>query len=90
VLPEVNQQYYQLKIHGNSSVVDIWIGDSEGHFVQKELGTLSTSLLAGFYTVEFGLATQRYPIKLDQNLQLTQRDIEAGPRCERPKIKFEK
>lgn len=82
------KQYYQLTIHGNSSDTEIWIGDTEGHLVQKETGILRTSLLEGKYTVEFGLGTQCYPIDLDQNRQITQRDIEAGPTCERPKIKF--
>ncbi|MFH5885901.1 hypothetical protein ACG2F4_16455 [Halalkalibaculum sp. DA3122] len=85
-----NQQYYQLKIHGSSSDVEIWIGDNKGHPVQKAIGMLNTSLLAGKYTVEFGLGTQCYPINLSQNLQLTQSEIEAGPTCERPKINIDK
>lgn len=67
----------------------IWIGDDNGHLVQQADGTLKTSLLAGEYTVEFGLGSQCYPIKLSQDLELSQSEIEAGPTCEQPKIKFE-
>lgn len=90
ITSEENQQYYQLKIQGNSSNVEIWIGDDKGHPVQKEEGMLNTNLLAGKYTVEFDLGSQCYPIKLNQNLQLTQSEIEDGPTCERPKINLNK
>jgi hypothetical protein len=88
-ISEENQSYFQFKVHGSSSDVGIWIGDSRGHPVQKAEGILNTNLLAGKYIVEFGLGTQCYPIKLNQNLELTQSEIEDGPTCERPKISFE-
>lgn len=81
-----NKQYFQLKIDGTSSEVEIWLGDDGGHFVQKEEGVLDTSLLPDDYTVEFGLGTQCYPIKLREDTQLTQNEIEAGPTCERPEV----
>jgi hypothetical protein len=87
-ISEENNRYYQLKISGNSSDVEIWIVDDQGHPVQKEDGILNTSLLTGKYIVEFGLGTPYYPIKLNQNLQLTQSEIEAGPTCERPSADF--
>lgn len=77
-------------ILGNSSNVDIWLGDDEGHFVQKAKGELKTSLLAGNYIVEFDLGSKCYPINLSQNTKLTQNDIEAGPMCERPKLNISK
>ena len=45
---------------------EVWLGDDRGHFVQEGFGTLRTSLLAGEYTVEFGLGTAPYPIRLDR------------------------
>jgi hypothetical protein len=78
-------QYYQLVIYGNSPGVDIWLGDEDGHFVQKSEGELHTSLLAGTYIVEFGLGSRCYPINLSEHTRLTQNEIEAEPSCERPK-----
>ena len=48
-------------IVATSPTTDIWIGDDDGHLVQKEIGTLETCLLPGDYTVEFGLGTAPYP-----------------------------
>lgn len=78
------KSHYQLEIHGSSSDVEIWIGDDKGYLVQQEEGILKTRLLPGKYTVEFGLGSQCYPIELDQDLHLTQHEIENGPTCERP------
>lgn len=86
---EENNPYYQLQIQGDSVEVAIWIGDDGGHLVQKADGVLSTNLRAGRYIVEFGLGTQCYRIDLNQDLQLTQNEVEAGPRCERPTINID-
>src|SRR5206468_10476780 len=56
--------YYNLIIVAASPATEIWLGDDGGHLVQKEIGTLETSLLPGDYTVEFGLGTSPYPIRL--------------------------
>ena len=44
--------YYELTIVAASPTTEIWLGDDDGHFVQKEIGTLRTSLLPGYYTVD--------------------------------------
>lgn len=67
---------------------DIWLADNDGHLVQKEHGTLDTSLLPGDYIVEFGLGTQTYPIHLAKDSEYSKAEIEAGPSCLRPKVKL--
>lgn len=51
------KKYHQLVIQGNSPVLDIWLGDDEGHFVIKAEGEIRTSLLEGNYIVEFSLGS---------------------------------
>ena len=80
--------YFDIEIEGRSPDTEIWLGDDTGHLVQKEIGTLHSSLIPGNYVVEFGLGTTCYPIPLRENVRLTQRDIEAGPSCERPKVRL--
>ena len=75
--------YYELVIVAASPTTDIWLGD-DGHLVQKEIGTLETSLLPGDYTVEFGLGTTPYPIHLARSSRYTQAELAAGPTCSRP------
>lgn len=76
--------YFDLMIVAASPSTDIWLGDHNGHFVQKETGTLETSLLPGDYTVEFGLGTTTYPIHLTKSSRCTQQELAAGPTCFRP------
>jgi hypothetical protein len=76
--------YYKLVIVATSPSMDIWLGDDEGHLVQKEIGTLETDLLPGDYMVEFGLGTPPYPIHLAQESRYTQAELAAGPTCTRP------
>lgn len=76
--------YYRLVIEAQPGV-DIWLADDAGHLVQKERQQLDTQLLPGHYLVEFGLGTQPYLIKLSADSFYTQTDIEAGPKCQRPK-----
>lgn len=76
--------YFEIEITADSSSTEIWLGDDEGHLVQKEVGVLRSSLLPGDYTVEFGLGTACYPIRLRSNSRYTQRELQAGPSCERP------
>jgi len=81
---EVEPVYYELVIVAASPATDIWLGDDNGHLVQKEIGTLETSLLHGDYTVEFGLGTTVYPIHLATSSRYTQAELAAGPTCSRP------
>ena len=81
---EVEPVYYELVIVAASPTTDIWLGDDDGHLVQKEIGTLETSLLLGDYTVEFGLGTTPYPIHLARSSRYTQAELVAGPTCSRP------
>lgn len=81
---EVEPVYYELVIVASSSTTDIWLGDDDGHLVQKEIGTLETSLLPGDYTVEFGLGTTPHPIHLARSSRYTQAELAAGPTCSRP------
>ena len=76
--------YYELVIVAASATTEIWLGDDGGHFVQKEIGTLRTSLLAGDYTVEFGLGSPPYPVQLAKASRYTQAELAAGPTCSRP------
>src|SRR6184192_573156 len=64
--------YYNLVIVAASPATEIWLGDDGGHLVQKEIGTLETSLLPGDYTVEFGLGTSPYPIRLAKSSRYAQ------------------
>jgi len=79
-------KYKNLIIVGEPEI-DIWLGDEFGYFVQKGIGTLSTSLLPGNYTVEFGLGNTCYPICLTYDVSTTQAEITSGPSCPRPKVK---
>ena len=80
----VDPEYFNLVIVATSSATDIWLGDDGGHFVDKGEGTLDTSILAGHYTVEFGLGTTTFPIHLTRNTHRTEMEITAGPACPRP------
>ncbi len=82
--------YYDLTIVASSLATDIWLGDDDGHLVQKDVGTLETSLLPGDYTVEFGLGTTTYPIHLVKPSRYTQQELAAGPICSRPIPRFPK
>ena len=76
--------YYDLVIVATSPTTDIWLGYNNGHLVQKEIGTLETSLLPGDYMVEFGLGTAPYPIHLARSSRYSQAELAAGPTCTRP------
>ena len=83
-ITESTPVYYELIVVAASPTTDIWLGDDDGHLVQKEIGELRTSLLEGHYTVEFGLGSARYPIHLTKASQYTQTELAAGPTCSRP------
>lgn len=70
--------YYDLVIEAEDPETEIWLADLDGHLVQKEVGTLSTGLLAGNYTVEFGLGAPQYEIALRGNTRCTETELTAG------------
>jgi hypothetical protein len=75
---------FKLVIVATSPLTEIWLGDDAGHLVQKEVGELRTSLLPGYYVVEFGLGISPSLIHLVKASQYTQTELEAGPSCSRP------
>ena len=87
-IAEAEPVYFDLMIIAALPSTEIWLGDDDGHLVQKETGTLDTSLLPGDYTVEFGLGTTTYPIHLEKSSRFTQEELAAGPTCSRPIPKF--
>ena len=78
------QIYHRLVISAARPETEIWLGDDEGHFVQKAVGELRTDLMSGDYVVEFGLGTQTYPVALPAPARVTQAQLDAGPTCPRP------
>jgi len=81
---EAKPVYYKLVIVATSPITEIWLGDDDGHLVQKEVGALRTSLLPGRHTVEFGLGSPPYPVHLTKASRYTQTELAAGPTCSRP------
>ena len=79
---------YDLVIVAESPDTEIWLGDDEGHFVQKETGTLSSSLLPGRYIVEFGLGAPQYAIDLSAASHYTERQVTARESIPRRMPKF--
>jgi hypothetical protein len=77
-------RYVELEITAELPKMEIWLGDADGHLVQKGLGVLLSSLLRGGYVVEFGLGELCYPIRLVGTAHLTQKQLEAQPPCSRP------
>jgi hypothetical protein len=78
------KMYRILVIAASLPETDIWLGDGEGHLVQKAVGILDTAVLEGRYTVEFGLGTTTYPIDLRTDARHTEEQIRNGPSCPRP------
>jgi len=82
--PKGISAYRELVIIATSPTAEIWLGDDEGHFVQKGIGSLETSVMEGRYTVEFGLGTRTYPIHLTEDARYTEAQLRNGPSCPRP------
>jgi hypothetical protein len=80
--------YYDLVIVAESPDTEIWLGDDAGYFVQRETGTLSSSLLPGMCLVEFGLGTPQYEIDLSAASHYTERQLTAGASTPRRMPKF--
>ena len=66
----------KLVVYADKPDREIWVGDEEGNFVQKETGKLDTGLLPGKYTVEFGLGTARYLLDLQEDMELNYDSIQ--------------
>ena len=86
---EPQRKYFNLVIEADMPEEEIWLGDDEGHFVQKAVGVLNTDLLPGNYVVEFGLKTTTYPVALRAPLHLTEREIRSGQSCPRPQVRLD-
>ncbi|MDN5864301.1 MAG: hypothetical protein L0I62_03670 [Gammaproteobacteria bacterium] len=80
---EDGAEYFEVVIVAQSPKTDIWLAH-EGHLVQKSDGTLETSILPGHYTVEFGLGSPTYPLRITHDVRWTEEEITAGPPCPRP------
>ncbi len=84
-----HKTYFKLEIVAKSPGKDIWLGDSEGYFIRKETGTLSTGLLPGKYVVEFGLGTAQYEFELFTDSQFTEAELTANESIPRRVPKFD-
>ena len=81
--PTTKPVYRKLVIIASSPTTDIWLGDEDGYLVQKEIGTLETSVMEGQYTVEFDLGTRTYPIHVTEDARYTEAQLSKGPTCPR-------
>ena len=81
---DTDSAYLELVIVAESTSTEIWLGDSDGHFVQKGVGLLRSRLLPSDYVVEFGLGSATHPISLTEKSCYTESELVAGPRCPRP------
>jgi hypothetical protein len=74
-----------LVIVADAPDTEIWLGNDHGHLIQRATGTLKASLVPGDYTVEFGLGSFPYPIRLEQSTQYRQSELVANYGNPRPK-----
>ena len=83
-----SKTYFELTITACSPTTEIWLGCSDGHFVQKATGVLESSLLPGRYVVEFELGGATFAIDLDQSRHFTEERLREGPCCPRPVVQL--
>lgn len=79
-----DQVYHRLIVDVEPKTM-IWLVDDCWHLVQKAVGRLDTSVLAGRYFIELGPAGPggvAYPIELLREVRLTQEELESGPACQ--------
>ena len=81
-------RFCRLNITARDPGGEIWLGDEQGHFVQKADGELRTSLQQGEYVVEFGLGTVCYSLLLRRSRRLSQEEIETWVSRKRPVPEF--
>jgi hypothetical protein len=65
----------ELVILADAPETEIWLGNDHGHLIQRATGTLKASLVPGEYTVEFGLGSFPYPIRLEQSMEYRQSEL---------------
>lgn len=82
------REYHRVFIQASESSTDIWIGDDHGHPVLSKAGSLDVHLLPGFYTVQFGLKSETYPLQLSAPVRRTEAEIRAGPTCPKPEFRY--
>jgi hypothetical protein len=82
------REYHRVFIQASESSTDIWIGDDHGHPVLRKFGSLDVHLLPGFYTVQFGLKSETYPLRLNAPIRRTEAEIRAGPTCPKPAFRY--
>jgi hypothetical protein len=74
-----------LVIFADAPDTEIWLGNDHGHLIQRATGTLKASLVPGDYTVEFGLGSFPYPIRLEQSTHYRQAELVSNYGNPRPK-----
>jgi hypothetical protein len=84
---DAQPKYLGLVIEAEKPGGPIWLGDEDGHFVQKAVGVLDTHLLPGRYVVEFALGGAAYTVTLNSPLHLSEQEIRLGQPCPRPKVR---
>jgi hypothetical protein len=82
------REYHRVFIKASDPSTDIWIGDDHGHPVVRESGALDVHLLPGFYTVQFTLKGETYPLELEAPIRRTEAEIRAGPTCPKPEFRY--
>jgi hypothetical protein len=82
------REYHRLRIEGADSSAEIWVGDDHGHPVVRGVGTLDVHLMRGFYTVQFSLPGETYPIALDAPIRSTEAAVRASRNGPRPTFRF--
>jgi hypothetical protein len=70
--------YCELVIIADLPTTEIWLGNDHGHLFQRATGTLEARLVPGDYTVEFGLGSFPYPIRLEQPTRYRQSELIAN------------
>jgi hypothetical protein len=88
ILVEEGREYLRLRIEGAKSSSEIFIGDDHSHPVLRSVGSLDEYLLPGFYTVQFALRGETYPLTLEAPVRMTEAILRAGPTCPQPKFRF--
>jgi hypothetical protein len=68
----------ELVIVADAPDTDIWLGNDHGHLIQRATGTLQASLVPGEYTVEFGLGSFPYPVRLEHSTRYRQSELVAN------------
>jgi hypothetical protein len=68
----------ELVITADLPTTEIWLGNDHGHLIERATGTLEARLVPGEYTVEFGLGSFPYPIRLEQPSRYGESELVAN------------